>query len=263
MSRYTPVGGSLLAPVTDRCVVLRTRALREADFLVTLLTESQGKLTGVAPHARRSRRRFGGALEPGIVGELTYRERPDQELVGIEDLRITRVPPSRIHELPIFATRGVVLSIVDATSPERQVAPTRFALLLQVLEALAHHPPPQVMAYFLGHWLRETGFAPSMEACVRCGRLLPVDATALFVPEEGGLVCGDCDRPRGWALPVSAPTRRSWLQAAQAAQPSDEAMTHEMQPFYQTGLWEYLCQVLGRPLPAAPYWNMIWTGASS
>lgn len=244
---------------THRCVILRTRPLREADLLVTFLSEREGKLVGVAPHARRSRRRFGGGLEPGIIGEITYTQHPERELVGLEDLRVTSGLPAGVHELPIFASLGVMLSIVEHTSMERQAAPVKFQLVTQVIAALAHHAPPQVVAYFLGQWLREAGFAPSMEQCACCGRAVSVLEPALFAPVDGGLRCHDCGSAHGWSMPLTAPARQYWLQCAAADQPMDQTITPEIRPLYQTGMWQYLCHVLGRSLPAAPYWEMVWT----
>ena len=44
--------------------MLRSYPLREADLLVTLFTRLEGKVRGVARSAKKSKRRFGGALEP-------------------------------------------------------------------------------------------------------------------------------------------------------------------------------------------------------
>ena len=48
----------------SEAIVLRTYPLREADLLVTLFTRTEGKVRGVARSAKKSKRRFGGALEP-------------------------------------------------------------------------------------------------------------------------------------------------------------------------------------------------------
>ena len=44
-------------------IVLRVWPFQEADLLVSLFTREQGRVKGVARHALRSRRRFGGALD--------------------------------------------------------------------------------------------------------------------------------------------------------------------------------------------------------
>src|SRR5262249_37282659 len=51
----------------DEALVLGTLDYGDADRMVTLLTRSGGKLTAFAAGARKSRRRFAGALEPGTV----------------------------------------------------------------------------------------------------------------------------------------------------------------------------------------------------
>ncbi len=48
----------------DEAFVLDTRELGEADLIVTLFGQEHGKIRAVAPAARKSRRRFGGLLEP-------------------------------------------------------------------------------------------------------------------------------------------------------------------------------------------------------
>ena len=50
-------------------IVLRAWPFQEADLLVSLFTREQGRVKGVARHALRSRRRFGGALEPMTLCE--------------------------------------------------------------------------------------------------------------------------------------------------------------------------------------------------
>ena len=46
-----------------KAVVLKARALGEADRLLTLFTESQGRLSAVARGARRPKSRIGGSLD--------------------------------------------------------------------------------------------------------------------------------------------------------------------------------------------------------
>ena len=48
----------------SEAIVLRSYPLREADLLVAFFTRAEGKVRGVARAAKRSKRRFGGALEP-------------------------------------------------------------------------------------------------------------------------------------------------------------------------------------------------------
>ena len=55
--------------------VIRTMTLGESDVLATLFTREEGKVRGVARAARRSRKRFGGALEPLTRVRALYAEK--------------------------------------------------------------------------------------------------------------------------------------------------------------------------------------------
>ena len=73
-------------------VVLRTWPIHEADQIVSLFTRDFGKIKGVAKAAAKSRRRFGGALEPMTHVQAHYVEKPSQELVRLDSFEILHSP---------------------------------------------------------------------------------------------------------------------------------------------------------------------------
>src|SRR2546428_6591148 len=70
----------------SEAIVLRTYPFREADLLVTLFTRTEGKVRGVARAAKKSQRRFGGALEPLTYVRAFYEDRERQELSRLDSL---------------------------------------------------------------------------------------------------------------------------------------------------------------------------------
>ena len=73
-------------------IILRTWPMHEADQIVSLFTRDQGKIKGVAKAAMKSRRRFGGALEPMTYVRASYAEKPKQELVRLDSCEILSSP---------------------------------------------------------------------------------------------------------------------------------------------------------------------------
>ncbi len=59
----------------SEAIVLRSYPLREADLLVAFFTRAEGKVRGVARAAKKSKRRFGGALEPLTYVRVWYEDR--------------------------------------------------------------------------------------------------------------------------------------------------------------------------------------------
>src|SRR5581483_3901299 len=92
--------------LTSEAVVLRTWPVHEADLIVSFFTRDHGKLRGVAKSALKSRKRFGGALEPMTVARAWFAEKPKQDLVRLDQLEIVSSPLGR----PVDATRLAVLS---------------------------------------------------------------------------------------------------------------------------------------------------------
>ena len=70
----------------SEAIVLRTYPLREADLLVTLFTRAEGKVKGIARSAKKSKRRFSGALEPMTSVRAFYDVRERQELARLAAL---------------------------------------------------------------------------------------------------------------------------------------------------------------------------------
>src|SRR6202008_3112478 len=98
--------GLRMAVMTSEAVVLRTWPVHESDLIVSFFTRDYGKMRGVAKSALKSRKRFGGALEPMTEARAWFAERPRQELVRLDQLEIVRSPLA----LPVDATRLGVLS---------------------------------------------------------------------------------------------------------------------------------------------------------
>src|ERR1700757_4478128 len=76
----------------SEAIVLRTYPMREADLLVTLLTRAEGKVRGVARSAKKSKRRFGGALEPLTYVRAFYDVRERQKLVRLDVCEVLESP---------------------------------------------------------------------------------------------------------------------------------------------------------------------------
>ena len=162
-----------MSVLTSEAVVLRTWPVHEADLIVSFFTRDYGKLTGVAKSALKSRKRFGGALEPMTVARAWFAERPRQELVRLDQLDIVRSPLSA----PIDHARMAVLSffaeVLDEALPEHDPQETVFRLLLAVLEhttvVQSDIVQPWMPLTYFSLWItRLMGLLPDMAHCTVC-----------------------------------------------------------------------------------------------
>ncbi len=174
-------------------VVLRTWPVQEADVIVSFFTRDYGKLRGVAKAALKSRKRFGGALEPMTVARAWFAEKPKQELVRLDQLEIVSSPLTR----PVDATRLAVLSfyaeVLDEALPEHDPQETIFRLILSVLEQTnaaqsASAQPWMPLTYFSLWMTRLMGLLPDLGHCTICREALRPGET-YYNAHADGLYC--------------------------------------------------------------------------
>ncbi|MDP9038780.1 MAG: DNA repair protein RecO [Acidobacteriota bacterium] len=183
-------------------LVLRTWPFQEADLLVSLFTREQGRVKGVARHAMRSRRRFGGALEPMTHVRASYQEKPRQELVRLDAFEILSSPLSS----PVDYTRTAALELLAEVLeelPEGAVEDAVFRLALAVLSEMEVDRIWLPVTYFCLWMNRLMGWMPELGRCVVCGAGLH-GTTVWYTGASDGVTCTDDRRAGSAALSAGA-----------------------------------------------------------
>ena len=177
-----------MSVLTSEAAVLRTWPVHEADLIVSLFTRDYGRVRGVAKSAMKSRKRFGGALEPMTLTRAWFAERPGIELVRLDQLEIIRSPLS----LPVDQLRMTVLSffaeVLDEALPEHDPQETVFRLLVSVLEETTVQQPWMPLTYFQLWLTRLMGLLPDIAHCTACGEALR-ETEISFSNHADGLFC--------------------------------------------------------------------------
>jgi DNA repair protein RecO (recombination protein O) len=184
----------------DEGIVLRTQKLGEADRIVSILTREHGRVRAVAKGVRRTKSKFGSRLEPfGHVDVQLYLGRSLDVVTQVETL--TAFGSSLVLDYPRYTAGTAMLETAERlTAEEREPAVQQYLLLVGGLRALVEglHEPGLVLDAYLLRSLSVAGYAPSFDACARCGVGGPHRA---FSVQAGGAVCPDC-RPPGSASPA-------------------------------------------------------------
>jgi DNA repair protein RecO (recombination protein O) len=184
----------------DEAIVLRTQKLGEADRIITLLTRGTGRVRAVAKGVRRTTSRFGSRLEPFTHVDLQLAEGRSLDVVTQAE---TLAPlGARLgSDYERYTAGTVMLETAERLVVEdKEPALQQFLLLVGALRTLAagERPPSAVLDSFLLRSLSVAGYAPSFDACARCGQEGPHRA---FNPAAGGMLCGGC-RALGSASPA-------------------------------------------------------------
>lgn len=176
----------------SRCeaVVLGVMNYREADRIVTLFTLEHGKIRGVARGAKRSIRRFGGALEP--FARLAVQLALTGGLARIDGADVATIHPRIREDLLKISYAGYACEAADLLLPEGLPNPRLFRLLAAYLDYLDTAPAePSDRRFFEVNLLNVLGYRPDLDACASCSADLAA-APGCHAGPSGGLLCGRC-----------------------------------------------------------------------
>lgn len=177
----------------SEAIVLRTYPLREADLLVTLFTRAEGKVRGVARSAKKSKRRFGGALEPLTYVRALYEDRERQELARLDSCEVLESPLATEVSYPRAVALAHVAEVLDELLPDREANDAVFRLALAVLAGLRGTDVWMPVTYFELWMTRLMGYLPDLGECMVCGRRLN-GSRAFFHALTDGVLCADDKR---------------------------------------------------------------------
>lgn len=199
---------------TERAFVLGALDYGDADRMVTLFTLSRGKVTAFAGGARKSKRRFAGALEPCTLVKA--------QLVATRGttFRLDSVDIEKTHhalraDLSLIARALYCAELCRELLREEEPQPELFELFeryLGQLEAKAAGPT-SLLAFELSA-LAISGLMPRLDRCGICGRELGEDVR--FDPSHGGAICGMCSlqqAPAALRTPLAVIRALAALQA--------------------------------------------------
>jgi len=212
-------------PVVTEGVVLRLVPYGDADLVVTLFTRDHGRVTALARGARRSKRRFAGALGQLVLSQLTLRPRVRGDLWTLESAAIIEDFTALAGDVAAFAHTSYALELVRELSPAEAPEPALLELLVALHRALARGASAAVLRTFELRLLGVLGHAPVLDACVSCGDVAGLDdGGTVFDPGCGGVMCPRCaPSSRGPSVRPMPAGARAYLIAARDAIDLDAA----------------------------------------
>lgn len=179
--------------------LLRKIEYGEADYIISLFTRGFGKIKGLAKNAKKSRKRFGGRLEPFVHFRVRFRERPGG-MKFIEDSETIRVFSTFMEDIELFIWGSFILENIEILVPEEEPNNNLFELIVHTLSAL--HSRKSLLPVILNFQLSAlslSGYKPNFDTCVECSKVVE---EGFFSVKNGGIFCKDCrnDKSNGFLV---------------------------------------------------------------
>lgn len=169
----------------EKAVVLRTWKLGEADRILSLLTETHGKVRAVAKGVRKSTSRVGGRLEPFSIIDVRL-WKGTGELQRIAQVDLVHGHSALHSDFLRLSKASAIMEIVDRIALEEMDSSVLFRLVTRALGTLNEGDSPLFLGVFLLRLLELEGFAPQLDCCGICGSSEDI---AYFDIETGEVAC--------------------------------------------------------------------------
>jgi len=175
---------------TTRALVLRETKYKEADKILTVLTEDEGKLTVSARGVMRRGSRIAAACQLLTFSEMTLFENRGkwcvQEAQTVEQFLGLR------EDIALLSLATYFAELLEAVSDEDSPNPEVLRLGLNSLFALSAglYEPEHIKAVFEMRLMCLSGYEPSLELCPVCGR--EEIGAPIFSALGGTVLCGKC-----------------------------------------------------------------------
>ena len=182
--------------VHSRALLLRTVPYGETDLILTLLTETEGRVGARLRGGRKSSKRAAGGVEPFHTLDVILEDR-GTELMTLKESRLVTVRANLAGSLPSMEAAGSALRWARHLLPPRHREPLAWATIIELLDAMDREDaspllPSAVLAVAGFHLLSSVGYALDLERCVVCARPCRSGAPAFVDAGRGGLICRSC-----------------------------------------------------------------------
>jgi len=176
-------------PEKLQAFVLSTLDYGDSDRIVSLFSLEHGRIKSFARGARKSRKRFGAALESFARIEAQVRIRDG--LSGIQQADIQNIYPRIRADLAGIAHALYACELVESMTPEGQPLPRLYRLLAAYLDRLETVPAIESdRRFFEINLLNILGYRPSLKSCARCD--MPFAENGALLQDNGELICRAC-----------------------------------------------------------------------
>lgn len=243
--------------LTTDAIVLHAFDYSETSRILRLATREAGVVSALARGARRSRTRFGTALDLFAHGTAELHLKEGRDLQTLAAFDVARPRSALGEDLGRFAGASALAELVLRFATDA-VHAELFDALAESLDELAAAAPDRATGVALaGSWrlVVELGFSPALERCAACHAELDARLELPFSHGAGGVLCSRCSpmHAPGRLLP---PDARATLVHWTAARPGGPVTPLEGRA-HQRLLREFLQQHLsdGRALQAFDVWE--------
>jgi DNA repair protein RecO (recombination protein O) len=247
-----------VSQVVTEAIVLHAFDYRETSRILRLATRDAGVRSVIARGARRSKERFGAAIDLFAEGSARISLHASGDLHTLVSFDVSRSREALAGDWTRFSAANALSEIMLRFARD-DVHAELFDAYAHALDSLAGARPRSGDAVGLGGAWRlvaELGFAPALDSCASCGAPIAPEAAVHFSHRAGGALCARCAAQVPSVKPLPPDARAdisAWLEGREAPAELDELTVRAHLRLLRQFLMEHLAD--DRPLRAFAVWE--------
>lgn len=185
-----------MKPKSEAAYLVRSVPYRDSDLIVTILTSGSGVVSLMARGAKKSRKRFGGALDFAKLFRAEYAAPREAGLGTLSSVELLCDFPKTVSDIRRYAVASHFVEVVRGLAREGEVSGEPFSLLDGGFRGLeAGGDPVSLLRVFQVRAVSLMGYSIAASPCGACGETLSEESTSL---SGSVLYCASC-APQGSA----------------------------------------------------------------
>lgn len=208
-----------MALVSTPAIIIHSFEYSETSKILRLLTRNHGVQSVIAKGAQRPKSRFGGILELFTEGVASFSLRESRDLHTLTGFDLVHSRQSMGTDLIRFGGAALMAELIMRVAIEEADAGLydRVGAALAAIDAARDHLIEPTVLAEVWATIAYLGFAPALESCLDCDRMLEDSEDTIFDYTAGGLRCSPCGQASGGRL--LPPAARLGLQELVAGLP--------------------------------------------
>lgn len=170
-------------------IILKRTNLGEADRILTIFTETHGKIKAIAKGVRKTLSKLAGHLEPFCLVNLGIAE--GKNLDVITDATNIKCFIKLRGNLDKTNIAYFIAEMIETMTGENEKHLEIYELLNNTFEHLNNNNDRLLLSYFELNFLAESGFKPELQKCLVCNKKI-ISGKNYYHFEVGGLACENC-----------------------------------------------------------------------
>jgi DNA repair protein RecO (recombination protein O) len=175
--------------VKDRAIILRRKPFGEADLMLTLYTQRNGKVRVVAKGARKITSKMLGFTElfTVVLCQLDF----STSIPIVSQVSHEKIFDGIAENRTLYERLSVLSELIDRGCQEEEPNAGLFHVLEDGFDNLVVENHPLELTVLLWRVITMLGFAPQVNECAVCGEVLREEQRASWSESHGGIVTCD------------------------------------------------------------------------